>query len=473
MTTLVPVLLAGGSGTRLWPTSRKSYPKQFVDLTGSGNSFLQSSLKRSEAMPEAAPWIIVTGEDYRFLVAQQANETKIKIGSILLEPVARNTAPAIALAAFDALANYQSTKLLVQTADHYIQDLEAFGNIVHEAFESEAPFVLFGIKPTRPETGYGYIECGATGSSAFIAKSFKEKPDLIAAESYLDAGNYLWNSGMFMLDAEAYLEALQQFEPKIFEACQMAYQNASSDLDFKRVDSGAFSDSPSVSIDYAVMERLDNLHVLPYQSDWSDVGAWDSVASLADQDAEGNAVQGDGVLLDSQNTFIRAESRLVTGIGLENLVVIETRDAVLIADATKTQDVKELVDVLKLNDRKEATEHHRMYRPWGWYETLVLGERFQVKQIIVNPGASLSLQMHHHRAEHWVVVSGTAEVQVDDETQMLTENQSVYIPIGSKHRLTNPGKLLLTLIEVQSGSYLGEDDIKRLKDDYGRKTHKK
>jgi mannose-1-phosphate guanylyltransferase/mannose-6-phosphate isomerase len=468
MTTLVPVLLAGGSGTRLWPTSRKSYPKQFVDLTGSGDSFLQSSLKRSEVMPEAAPWIIVTGEDYRFLVAQQANETEIKVGSILLEPVARNTAPAIALAAFEALANHQSPKLLVQTADHYIEDLEAFGVVVREAFESEAPFILFGVKPTRPETGYGYIECGSAESSAFIVKSFKEKPDLTAAESYLNAGNYLWNSGMFMLDTEAYLEALQQFEPAIFEACQRAYQNASSDLDFKRVDSATFSDSPSVSIDYAVMERLENLHVLPYQGDWSDVGAWDSVASLADQDAEGNAIQGDGVLLDSQNTFIRAESRLVTGIGLDNLVVIETRDAVLIADATNTQRVKELVDSLKSEDRKEATEHQRMYRPWGSYETLVLGDRFQVKEIVVNPGASLSLQMHHHRAEHWIVVSGTAKVQVDDTIELLSENQSAYIPIGSKHRLSNTGKIPLIVIEVQSGGYVGEDDIVRFDDIYMR-----
>ena len=468
MTTLVPVLLAGGSGTRLWPTSRKSYPKQFVDLTGSGDSFLQASLKRSEVMPEAAPCIIITGEDYRFLVAQQANETGIEIGSILLEPVARNTAPAIALAALEALANHQSPKLLVQTADHYMQDLEAFGGIVREAFESEAPFVLFGVRPTHPETGYGYIECGTAESSAFLVKSFKEKPDLPTAESYLNKGNYLWNSGMFMIDAEAYLEALQQFEPAMFEACQRAYQNASNDLDFKRVDSASFSRSPSISIDYAVMERLENLHVVPYQGDWADVGAWDSVASLTDQDAEGNSVQGDGVLLDSQNTFIRAESRLVTGIGLENLIVIETRDAVLVANATKTQNVKALVDSLKSTDRKEATEHHRMYRPWGSYETLVLGDRFQVKQIVVNPGASLSLQMHHHRAEHWVVVSGTAEVQVDDRIQMLTEDQSVYIPIGSKHRLTNPGRLSLTLIEVQSGGYLGEDDIVRLDDVYGR-----
>ena len=468
MTTIVPVLLAGGSGTRLWPTSRKSYPKQFVDLTGSGDSFLQSALKRSRVLPGAAPWIIVTGEDYRFLVAQQAYETETQIGSILLEPTARNTAPAVALAAFEALQSHASPKLLVQTADHYIEDLGAFGNVASKAFESEAPFVLFGVQPTRPETGYGYIECGAAEGSAFSVSSFKEKPELAVAERYLDAGNYLWNSGIFMLDAKTYLEALQQLEPAIFNACQKAYTNASSDLDFKRVDSIAFADSPSISIDYAIMERFESLHVIPYRGDWSDVGAWDSVAALADQNTEGNAIQGDGVLLDSRNTFIRAESRLVTGIGLDNLIVIETRDAVLIADATKTQRVKELVNVLKSKDRKEATEHERMYRPWGLYETLVLGERFQVKQILVNPGASLSLQMHHHRAEHWVVVSGTAEVQVDNSIQMLTEDQSIYIPIGSKHRLTNPGKLPLTLIEVQSGGYLAEDDIVRFDDIYNR-----
>jgi len=363
MTTLVPVLLAGGSGTRLWPTSRKSYPKQFVDLTGSADPFLQSSLKRSEVMPEAAPWIIVTGEDYRFLVAQQANETEIKVGSILLEPVARNTAPAIALAAFKALANQQSPNLLVQTADHYIQDLEAFGSVVLEAFDSEAPFVLFGVKPTRPETGYGYIQCGKSQGNEFLVSSFKEKRDLETAEAYLKSGKYLWNSGMFVPGAQAYLDALKTFEPIMYEACEKAYQNASCDLDFKRVDSDAFRKSPSLSIDYAVMERIEDLHVILYQGDWSDVGAWDSVGASAPKDASGNAIQGDGVLLESRNTLIRAESRLVTGIGLENLVVIETRDAVLVADAQRTQEVKGLVDTLKLRTRKEATEHQKMYRP--------------------------------------------------------------------------------------------------------------
>ena len=469
MTTLVPVLLAGGSGTRLWPTSRKSYPKQFVDLTGSGDSFLQSSLKRSAVMPNACPWIIVTGEDYRFLVAQQAKEADVSIGPILLEPSARNTAPAIALAAFEALALHDSPKLLVQTADHYIKDLNAFGEVIGQAFQSTAPFVLFGVKPTHPETGYGYIECGEAQGAEFLVSSFKEKPDLETAEAYIKSGNYLWNSGMFMLDAQAYLDTLKIFEPNMYKACEKAYQNASSDLDFKRVDSETFGKSPSLSIDYAVMERIKNLHVIPYLGDWSDVGAWDAVSGLANQDEAGNAIQGDGVLLDSSNTLIRAESRLVTGIGLKNLVVIETRDAVLVSDATKTQHVKGLVEILKSQSRKEATKHQKMYRPWGFYETLVSSDRFQVKLIVVNPGASLSLQMHHHRAEHWVVVSGIAKVQVDEAIQILTEDQSVYIPIGAKHRLINCGKLPLTLIEVQSGGYLGEDDIVRFDDVYGRR----
>ena len=469
MNTLVPVLLAGGSGTRLWPTSRKSYPKQFVDLTLSGDSFLQSTLKRSTVMADASPWIIVTGEDYRFLVAQQAREVSANVGSILLEPAARNTAPAIALAAFEAITLYDSPRLLVQTADHFIKDLDMFGSVIGKAFASEASFVLFGVKPTRAETGYGYIECGDARGNEFLVSSFQEKPDVKVAESFLRTGNFLWNSGMFMLDANAYLEALQTFEPTIYQACKQAFDNASRDLDFKRMDAKVFAKSPSISIDYAVLERVQNLCVIPYHGDWSDIGAWDSVAELSTRDANGNSIQGDGVLIDSKNTFIRSESRLVTGIGLDHLVVVETRDAILVADSSKAQDVKTLVDAIKSNGRKEATEHQKIYRPWGSYETLVFGDRFQVKQIVVNPGASLSLQMHHHRAEHWVVVSGTAEVQVDDTIQMLTEDQSVYIPIGSKHRLANLGKLPLILIEVQSGGYLGEDDITRFDDVYGRK----
>ena len=468
MATLVPTLLAGGSGTRLWPTSRSSHPKQFVDLDNSGDSFLQSSLKRSIVMPNACPWIIVTGEDYRFLVAQQAKEAAVSIGTILLEPCARNTAPAICLAAFEALALHDSPKLLVQTADHHIKDLNVFREVIVQALQSVAPFVLFGVKPTHPETGYGYIECGEPQGKEFLVSSFTEKPGLETAKAYLKSGNFFWNSGMFLLDAQLYVDALKKFEPTMYQACRAAFQKASSDLDFKRVDSDEFKKSPSLSIDHAVMERIENLHVIPYLGDWSDVGAWDAVTTLTNQDEAGNVVQGDGLLLESSNTLIRSESRLVAGIGLENLVVIETSDAVLVADATKTQRVKDLVEVLKSQSRKEATEHQKAYRPWGNYETLVLGDRFQVKQIVVNPGASLSLQMHHHRAEHWVVVSGTAEVEVDEKIQMLIEGQSVYIPIGSKHRLTNPDKLPLTLVEVQSGWYLGEDDIVRFDDLYNR-----
>jgi len=329
--------------------------------------------------------------------------------------------------------------------------------------------LLFGISPTRPEIGYGYIKYEESQGCEFIVSAFKEKPDLETAANYLKSGNYLWNSGMFMMGAQAYLNALKKFEPEMYEACKRAHRSASNDLDFKRIDVNAFEESPSLSVDYAVMERIENLHVIPYPGDWSDVGAWDAVASLADQDQSGNAIQGDAVLLESSNTLIRAESRLITGIGLENLIVVETRDAVLIANATKAQKVKDLVDVLKSKNRKEATTHHRVHRPWGFYETLVLDHRFQVKRITVNPGARLSLQMHYHRAEHWVVVSGIAEVQVDEEIQTLMEDQSIYIPIGSKHRLTNPGKLPITLIEVQSGGYLGEDDIIRFDDVYGRR----
>jgi mannose-1-phosphate guanylyltransferase/mannose-6-phosphate isomerase len=468
MSTLVPVLLAGGSGTRLWPSSRTSYPKQFLDLTNSGESFLQATLKRTEAIAAANPWIIITGEDYRFLVAQQAQESGVEVSSILLEPMPRNTAPAIALAALEALALYNSPELLVQTADHYIKDLDLFSVAVKQAFQSSSSFVLFGVEPTHPETGYGYIECGKSHGNEFLVSSFKEKPDLTTAENYLKLGNYLWTSGMFVLDAQSYLDALKTIEPTIYTACEKAFLKATNDLDFKRLDSEAFGESPAISIDYAVMERVDNLRVVPYRGDWSDVGAWDSVASLGNQDEEGNIIQGDGVLLESTNTMIRAESRLVTGIGLHNLIVIETRDAVLVADSSKTQDVKHLVDTLKAQNRKQATEHREIHRPWGRYETLVVGDQFQVKQIIVNPGASLSLQMHHHRSEHWVVVSGTAEVQVEEKVTILTENQSVYIPVRSKHRLTNPGKFPLTLIEVQLGSYLGEDDIVRYDDQYGR-----
>ncbi len=470
MTILVPVLLAGGSGTRLWPTSRYSYPKQFIDLVESGDSMLQAALKRSSIMPNSAPWIIVTGEDYRFLVAQQSKEIAASVSSIMLEPVPRNTAPAIAIAALEALSLYDSPRLMVQTADHHIKDLSSLSPLIHQAFKGNNPFVLFGIQPKYAETGYGYIEYGVTaGHGAFVVSSFKEKPNIGTAQSYIDEGNYLWNSGMFMLDARAYLEALKAYEPEIFIECHKAFQEAKHDLDFKRIGLKNFKNCPSKSIDHAVMERLNNLCVIPYHGDWTDVGSWDSVEAALNADKNGNSCQGDTVLLDSTNMFVRSESRLVAGIGLNNLSIIETRDAVLVTDKSHAQKVKDLVCLLKDHERKEATEHQKVHRPWGSYETLILGDRFQVKQIVVNPGESLSLQMHHHRAEHWVVVSGIAEVTIGEKQKILKEDQSIYIPIGSVHRLRNSENSPLTLIEVQSGDYLGEDDIIRLDDQYGRK----
>lgn len=468
MTNLVPVILAGGSGSRLWPTSRKSYPKQFLDLTDSGDTLLQLSLKRAQVLLNAYPCIIVTSEDYRFLVAQQAKESKVPIGSILLESSPRNTAAAIALAALEALDLYDSPRLLVQTADHYIRDPNAFGEVISQALQSSAPFILFGVEPTRPETGYGYIACGDELGVGFKVESFKEKPDSFSAQTYLESSKYLWNSGIFLLDAQAYLDALKKFEPAIYTACTEAFQNTSSDLDFKRVDGAAFDKSPCVSVDYAVIERCDNLVVIKYPGQWSDVGAWDSVAEYADHDTFGNSIQGDGILFESKNTFIRAESRLVVAMGLEDIVIVEARDAVMVCNASKTQDVKNLVEHLVSQGRTEGLEHPKVHRPWGFYETLIAAEKFLVKQLCVYPGASLSLQMHNHRAEHWIVVSGEAQAQIDNQIHTLQEDESVYIPLGSKHRLTNPGKLILTVIEVQSGSYISEEDILRFADIYGR-----
>ena len=468
MTDIVPVLLAGGSGSRLWPTSRQSYPKQFSDLTGGGCSLLQSSLKRVEGINGTRPWIVVTGDDYRFLVAQQMAESGYQKATILLEPAPRNTAPAVAIAALEAQSLYTDPFLLIQTADHLVRDVEAFAMAVADAAAAESPFILFGVEPTRPETGYGYIECGDKDHRTHHVASFKEKPNIETAKQYLAAGNFLWNSGMFLINARAYLEVLERLEPELLRACVAAHERAQDDLDFKRIDRASFEASPSISIDYAVMEKLDDLRVVPYSGDWSDVGAWDVVADVGAPDSEGNTIDGDGIVLNSRDSYIRAESRLVAGIGLNNLLVIETRDAVLVADRNSAQDVKQLVETLKDMGRPEATMHQKVYRPWGSYETLALGSRFQVKKITVNPAASLSLQMHHHRAEHWIVVSGTAEVEVGEKSQIMIEDESVYIPIGSKHRLTNPGKLPLILIEVQSGGYLGEDDIVRFDDVYGR-----
>ena len=466
---LVPVLLAGGSGTRLWPTSRASYPKQFVPLVDPHQSLLQAAVQRQRALPEATGWIVVTGDDYRFLVAQQVAETWVPVDAIVLEPVAKNIAPAVALAALEALTRYADPVLLVQTADHLIQDVDAFVEAVRIGLESGLESVLFGVIPTRAETGYGYIEQGPEiSASVFAVASFQEKPDLETADGYVQSGQHLWNSGMFLLNAKAYVRHLAEFEPAMWALIEQGFQEASHDLDFKRIAKVPFEQITGQSIDYAVMERLQDAVVVPYAGDWSDVGAWDSVAHALVSDAHGNQSQGDAVLIDCSNTYVRSEQRLVGVVGVSDTVVVETRDAVLVTHRDRAQDVKQLVEYLKQQGRPEASLHQKVYRPWGTYETLVLGERFQVKQILVHPSASLSLQMHHHRAEHWIVVSGTAQVELDGQEQLLSENQSTYIPIGATHRLTNPGKVPLVLIEVQSGSYLGEDDIVRFNDVYGR-----
>ena len=466
---LKPVLLSGGVGSRLWPVSREAYPKQFLPLAGE-DSMLVDTLSRIEGLSSAAP-IIICNDDHRFIVAEQLRELGIRDGEILLEPVGRNTAPAVAVAALRALKSDADAMLLVLPADHLVQNVEAFAAAVSAALPlAEAGhLVTFGVVPTRAETGYGYIHRGqAMAGGAFDIDRFVEKPDAATARSYLDSGEYLWNSGMFLLGAAAYLQELEALAPDMVAACKEALEGASTDLDFFRLDAAAFARCPSDSIDYAVMEKTTRGAVLALDCGWSDVGAWSALWDVGQQDEDGNVLQGDVLVDNSSNNYLRSESRLVAVTGVENLVVVETTDAVLVADKSRVQDVKNLVSALKIAERSEASVHARVYRPWGSYESLITSERFQVKRIVVNSGQKLSLQKHHHRAEHWIVVSGTAEVTCEDKVFMLGEDESTYIPLGHKHRLANPGRIPLELIEVQSGSYLGEDDIVRYEDDYGR-----
>lgn len=466
---LVPVLLSGGSGTRLWPVSRKSYPKQFVNLIDPHRSLLQMTAQRLKHFSvEHSGWLVVCSDEHRFLVAEQLQEISVNVEEIILEPVGRNTAPAVAVAAIQALKKYSNAKLLVQTADHIIPDEVYFADAVERALRAEKPIVTFGVKPTRPETGYGYIELESNDTQLSDVVSFVEKPDEIKAQAFVEAGNCMWNSGMFLLDAQAYLDELAEHAPAILGACRKACDESVQDLDFTRLSSTAFESCPSDSIDYAVMEKSNQVSVLSYQSEWSDLGAWDAVHNHILADSNGNVVVGSGVVNDSKNCFVRADGRVVALTGVKNLCVVETADAILVADRNDTQSVKHVVDTLRSQNRTCSDEHVVGYRPWGTYERLALGARFQVKRIVVKPGCSLSLQMHHHRAEHWVVVEGTAEVTNGDETFFMTEDQSTYIPIGQTHRLSNPGKQDLILVEVQSGSYLGEDDIVRLEDIYAR-----
>ncbi|UTP72367.1 mannose-1-phosphate guanylyltransferase/mannose-6-phosphate isomerase [Alteromonas sp. LMIT006] len=471
---MIPVILAGGSGSRLWPKSRVAYPKQFLKLT-SEQSMLQDTLTRLPVSGTSAP-LLICNEEHRFLVAEQLRQINHRHQGIILEPVGRNTAPAIALAALQSVQNAHDPMLLVLAADHLIQDEEAFHQALVKArtLAEQNYLVTFGVVPEAPHTGYGYIKSGSSVSHketllGYQVAQFVEKPNLATAQDYVQSGDYYWNSGMFMFKARAYLAALKIHSPEILLACERALEGAEQDLDFIRVADEAFSVSQDDSIDYAVMEKAENVAMVPLQAGWSDVGAWSSLWDVAEKDSSGNAFVGDVLATQSHNNYVNAEGRLVTLVGCDDMVVVETKDAVLVAKRDAVQDIKTIVNQLKEQSRPEFQFHREVFRPWGSYDSIDNGERFQVKHITVKPGEKLSVQMHHHRAEHWIVVSGTAKVTLGEETLLISENESTYIPIGEVHALENPGKIELELIEVQSGSYLGEDDIVRLSDRYGRR----
>lgn len=495
--TLIPVIMAGGSGTRLWPLSRTAFPKQFLSL-GYDQTMLQQTVARLDGLSnvsglnDAAP-IIITNEDHRFLVAEQLRQMN-RDASILLEPVGRNTAPAIALAAFQAMKDNTSGEapvLLVLAADHVIKDTAAFQKAAAALLPAvqAGKFGTLGIVPTEAATGYGYIKAGSESAGLFAVEQFVEKPDAKTAQGYLDSGKYYWNSGMFMIRADRYLEELKRFSPEMFAACEAAMANTQQDLDFIRVDKEAFVKCPDDSIDYAVMEPLcsqDNgslegepqVVVAPLEAGWSDVGSWSALWEIAEKCENGNSIfnlgghagagKAETILEDTRNSLISTSDRMVTTLGVDDLVIVDTKDALLVAHRDKVQDVKKIVAQIKAQGGTQHQLHREVYRPWGRYDSIDNGERYQVKRITVKPGAKLSVQMHHHRAEHWVVVSGTAQVTNGDETFLVTENESTFIPIGQVHALENPGKVELEMIEVQSGSYLGEDDIVRFEDKYGR-----
>lgn len=469
---LYPVILSGGAGSRLWPMSREALPKQLLPLV-SDKTMLQETVLRLSNIPEIAPPLLVCNNEHRFLAAEQLMQIGVKPLALMLEPLARNTAPAIAAAAKFLHDIDPDAMMLVLPADHLIENLAAFTKAVEQARQTAAQglLVTFGLVPDSPETGYGYIRKGKAISgldSAFRVDRFEEKPNHETACRYLDDGGYFWNSGMFVFKASVFLEELKQYEPEIALASANAVKLSHSDFDFTRLDKQAFAQCPSKSIDYAVMERTANAAVVPVSMGWNDIGSWSSLWAAHEKDELGNVGRGDVFTDQTQNCFLRAESRALAVIGVENLIVVETSDAVLVVHKDYAQDVKKVVDHLKAQNRTEHLQHSRVYRPWGWYESIDSGNRFLVKRIMVNPGAKLSLQMHHHRAEHWVVVTGTAMISSATESKLLSENQSTYIPIGEVHRLENPGKIPLHLIEVQSGTYLNEDDIVRLDDNYNR-----
>lgn len=465
---MIPVIMAGGSGTRLWPLSRTQYPKQFLPLNGD-QTMLQQTVTRLGAVEQVN---LICNEEHRFLAAEQMRLIDQSC-SIFLEPVGRNTAPAIALAAIDAVKKGQGDEcLLVLAADHVIENEAAFQQVIAKAepLAREGMLVTFGIVPGHPETGYGYIKAGnaLSENTAFVIDQFVEKPDLTTAEQYLEEGGYYWNSGMFMFRADRFLEELKAFRPDILEACEKAMASTAADMDFIRVDKEAFMACADESVDYAVMERTESAVVVPLDAGWNDVGSWSALWDIKKKDEAGNVIEGDVIAKSTRDSFIYAPDKLVSTLGVENLVIVDTPDALLVADKSQIQDVKKIVADIKSSGRNESFQHREVYRPWGKYDSIDMGERYQVKRITVKPGAKLSLQKHHHRAEHWIVVSGTASVTRGDETFLVSENQSTYIPLGEVHCLKNPGKVDLELIEIQSGSYLGEDDIVRLEDDYGR-----
>lgn len=466
MSSIQPVILSGGSGTRLWPLSREAYPKQFLPLAGE-LTMLQATWQRIAPLAARGP-LVIANEEHRFVAAEQLQQVDAEPAAIILEPVGRNTAPAIAVAALEATRDGADALLLVLPSDHVITDEAAFRSAVQAAAgAAEAgKLVTFGIVPTGPETGYGYIKA-ADGQGLRAVERFVEKPDLDTATGYVASGQYYWNSGMFLFKASRYLQELERFQPAMLAGSRQAWQQARRDADFTRLDKDAFTAVPSDSIDYAVMEKTADAVVIPLDAGWNDVGSWTALRDVSQQDGDGNAHQGDVIAIDCRNTYAYAQ-RLVALVGLDDVIVVETDDAVLVGKADRMQEVKTVVAQLKAEGRSEATWHRKVYRPWGAYDSIDNGERFQVKRITVKPGGTLSLQMHHHRAEHWIVVSGTAEVTRGNEVILLSENQSTYIPLGVTHRLRNPGKLPLELIEVQSGSYLGEDDIVRFEDTYGR-----
>lgn len=470
---MIPVILSGGSGSRLWPLSRKQYPKQFLALTGDHTLF-QQTLERL-VFEGMEPPVVVSNQEHRFIVQEQLEALNLKTQAILLEPFGRNTAPAVAIAAMKLLAEGRDELLLVLPADHVIDDQRAFQHALALATNAaeKGEMVLFGVPANRPETGYGYIKAGderGLPDGVIRVERFVEKPDEARAQQFVEDGGYFWNSGMFLFRASRFLEELKKHDADIYDTCLLALERSHSDGELISIDAATFECCPDNSIDYAVMEKTRRACVVPLTAGWNDVGSWSSIWEVHEKDSDGNVTMGDVVVHDSHNCLVHGNGKLVSVVGLEDIVVVETKDAMMIAHKDRVQDVKKVVNQLDAAGRSETQNHCQVYRPWGSYDSVDMGGRFQVKHITVKPGARLSLQMHHHRAEHWIVVSGTAQVTCDDKTFLLTENQSTYIPIASVHRLANPGKIPLEIIEVQSGSYLGEDDIERLEDVYGRTT---